>query len=74
VLDRLDEDCVLEQAPLQGLAADGELRAHCHEGFWECMDTYKDAVALNDMWAAGRAPWRGRDPAREGALSVPAGL
>jgi len=39
------------------LAAAGELRAHRHEGFWECMDTYKDAVALNDLWASGEAPW-----------------
>jgi glucose-1-phosphate cytidylyltransferase len=49
---------VLERAPLQSLARDGELRAHRHEGFWECMDTYKDAVALNDMWASGSAPWQ----------------
>ena len=40
------------------LAADGQLRAHRHEGFWDCMDTYKDAVVLNDLWAAGEAPWR----------------
>jgi glucose-1-phosphate cytidylyltransferase len=49
---------VLERAPLEGLARDGELRAHRHEGFWECMDTYKDAVALNDLWASGAPPWR----------------
>ena len=36
-----------------GLAADGELRAFRHKGFWDCMDTYKDAVLLNDLWAAG---------------------
>jgi glucose-1-phosphate cytidylyltransferase len=58
VLDYLEPDSVLERAPLSRLAADGELRAHRHEGFWECMDTYKDAVALNDMWASGDAPWR----------------
>jgi glucose-1-phosphate cytidylyltransferase len=57
VLDRLDADSVLEREPLARLAADGELRAHRHEGFWECMDTYKDAVALNDLWDSGRAPW-----------------
>ena len=51
-------DSVLERAPLQRLAADGQLRAHRHEGFWECMDTYKDAVVLNDLWASGEAPWR----------------
>ena len=58
VFDRLDEGSVLEREPLQGLAADGELRAYRHAGFWECMDTYKDAVALNDLWASGLAPWR----------------
>ena len=50
-------DSVLERAPLERLAREGELRAHRHEGFWECMDTYKDAVALNDLWA--RAALRG---------------
>jgi glucose-1-phosphate cytidylyltransferase len=48
----------LERAPLEALAREGQLRAHRHEGFWECMDTYKDAVALNDLWASGAAPWR----------------
>ncbi|MGN6255494.1 MAG: sugar phosphate nucleotidyltransferase [Solirubrobacterales bacterium] len=58
VSDYLDPDSVLEREPLSGLAADGELRAFRHEGFWDCMDTYKDAVVLGDLWAAGRAPWR----------------
>ena len=40
------------------LAADGELRAYRHEGFWDCMDTYKDAVTLNDLWARGPRPWK----------------
>jgi glucose-1-phosphate cytidylyltransferase len=58
VLDYLQPDSVLERAPLERLAAEKELLAHRHEGFWECMDTYKDAVALNDLWASGEAPWR----------------
>ena len=58
VLERLAPDDVLERAPLEGLAADGELRAFRHDGFWDCMDTYKDAVVLNDLWAGGEAPWR----------------
>jgi glucose-1-phosphate cytidylyltransferase len=58
VLSYLECDSVLERTPLERLAADGELRAHRHEGFWECMDTYKDAVQLNDMWVSGEAPWR----------------
>jgi len=58
VLDLLDEDSVLEREPLARLASAGELRAFQHEGFWDCMDTYKDAVLLNDLWAAGQAPWK----------------
>ncbi len=58
VMAYLGEDLPLERAPLESLAADGELRAHRHEGFWECMDTYKDAIALNDAWSSGAAPWR----------------
>ena len=61
ILDCLDEDSVLEREPLEGMAGDGELRAYRHEGFWECMDTYKDAVQLNDLWSSGRAPWRSWD-------------
>jgi glucose-1-phosphate cytidylyltransferase len=58
VLALLGPDSVLEREPLERLAAAGDLRAFRHEGFWECMDTYKDAVALNDLWASGAAPWK----------------
>ncbi len=58
-LGYLDHDAVLERESLPRMAAAGELRAYRHEGFWECMDTYKDAVALNDLWASGEAPWAG---------------
>jgi glucose-1-phosphate cytidylyltransferase len=58
VLDYLDESSVLEREPLERLASDRQLRAYRHAGFWDCMDTYKDAVLLNDLWAAGRAPWK----------------
>lgn len=64
VFDYLAPDSVLEREPLSRLAADGRLRAYRHEGFWDCMDTYKDAVVLNDLWTAGRAPWRIWDAAR----------
>jgi len=57
VLDQLGPNSVLEREPLAALAAAGELRAHRHEGFWDCMDTYKDAVVLNDLWAGGDPPW-----------------
>jgi glucose-1-phosphate cytidylyltransferase len=51
-------ESTLEREPLEHLARDGQLRAYRHEGFWECMDTYKDAVLLNDAWSQGHAPWR----------------
>ncbi len=57
-LDWIGPESVLEREPLRRLAAAGELRAFRHEGFWECMDTYKDAVQLNDLWAGERAPWK----------------
>jgi glucose-1-phosphate cytidylyltransferase len=57
-LEHIDDDSALERGPLERLALAGELRAYRHEGFWECMDTYKDAVALNDLWDTGAAPWR----------------
>jgi len=60
VFDYLDESSVFEREPLEGLAADGRLHVWRHTGFWECMDTYKDAVTLNDLWA-GQAPWRSWD-------------
>jgi glucose-1-phosphate cytidylyltransferase len=54
----LEDDSVLEREPLERLAAEGQLHAFRHAGFWECMDTFKDAVLLNDIWAGGAAPWR----------------
>lgn len=58
VFDLLESSSVLEREPLERLAADGELRAYRHEGFWACMDTYKDAAVLNDLWESGSPPWR----------------
>jgi glucose-1-phosphate cytidylyltransferase len=54
----LGGDSVLERAPLERLAAEGRLAAYRHEGFWRCLDTAKDAAALEDLWASGAAPWR----------------
>jgi glucose-1-phosphate cytidylyltransferase len=58
VLELIGENDVLEREPLEQLASHGQLRAFRHEGFWDCMDTYKDAVLLNDLWTSGRAPWK----------------
>lgn len=54
----LDEDCVLEEEPLARLAADGELSAYRHRGFWQPMDTYRESKMLNNLWDSGRAPWK----------------
>jgi glucose-1-phosphate cytidylyltransferase len=51
-------DEVLEREPFERLAAAGELSGFRHEGFWDCMDTFKDTQLLNDLWARGEAPWR----------------
>lgn len=52
-----DDSCVLEREPLEGLAAAGQLTAYRHNGFWACMDTYRDYVALNEMCERGERPW-----------------
>jgi glucose-1-phosphate cytidylyltransferase len=50
-------DDVLERDPMERWAGAGALRAYRHDGFWDCMDTYKDAILLNDLWRRERAPW-----------------
>lgn len=49
---------VFEQAPLQGLAQDGQLYTYRHNGFWKCMDTLRDKQDLNQMWQSGSAKWK----------------
>jgi glucose-1-phosphate cytidylyltransferase len=58
VFGYLEPDSVLEREPLERLATAGELGAYRHTGFWDCMDTYKDAVLLDDLWATGDPPWK----------------
>lgn len=59
VLDYIDgDDSVWEQAPLMGLAADGQLMAYEHSGFWQPMDTLRDKHLLEELWASGQAPWK----------------
>jgi glucose-1-phosphate cytidylyltransferase len=58
VHEYLSPGTALEREPLERIAAAGELRGFRHEGFWDCMDTYKDAIALNDLWTAGSPPWK----------------
>lgn len=57
VFDFLAEDSVLETEPFERLAKEEQMTAFFLEDFWACMDTYKDALLLNDLWNNG-APWR----------------
>ena len=58
-LDRLeDDDTVLERAPLEGVAKDGQLMAYRHRGFWQPMDTLRDKMKLDEEWERGEAPWK----------------
>lgn len=58
IFDWLNPDCVLEQGPLDEIAKAGQLALYPHSGFWYCMDTFKEALALNDMWKSGNSPWK----------------
>ena len=53
-----DEHLVLEADPMRKMAANNQLAAYRHEGFWQCMDTYRDWLLLNELLASGEAPWR----------------
>jgi len=58
VFDYIDGDeIILERAPLERLASEGELMAYKHEGFWQCMDTQRDKQKLDELWESGQAPW-----------------
>jgi len=52
------DDTVLEKAPLERVARDGQLMAYKHTGFWQCMDTVREKEHLEKLWAAGQAPWK----------------
>jgi len=54
----IDDTTSWEGEPLAGLAADGELVAHKHDGFWLPMDTLRDKNLLEALWANGQAPWK----------------
>jgi len=60
VLDYIESDDVaLEREPLERLADAGELMAFRHEGFWQPMDTLREKLYLDELWASGKAPWLG---------------
>ena len=57
IFEYLNEDSILEREPLEKLVGDGQLVAYKHEGFWQPMDTLREAEILNEVWNEG-APWK----------------
>lgn len=53
-----DESCLLEREPMERCARGGELRVFEHNGYWQCLDTYRDWMHLNERWQRGQAPWK----------------
>jgi glucose-1-phosphate cytidylyltransferase len=59
VIDYIEGDnTVWERGPMEQLAKEGQLSAFLHDGFWQPMDTLRDKTRLEELWAAGRAPWK----------------
>jgi glucose-1-phosphate cytidylyltransferase len=59
VFDYIDgDDTQWEREPLEQLAKDGQLMAYRHTSFWQCMDTLRDKVLLEELWQSGNAPWK----------------
>jgi glucose-1-phosphate cytidylyltransferase len=54
----LESNITLEQGILESLAAASELGVYRHDGFWQCMDTYRELCLLEDYWQSGTAPWK----------------
>ncbi|MBI2851693.1 MAG: glucose-1-phosphate cytidylyltransferase [Chloroflexi bacterium] len=53
-----DDSCIFERKPLEQMAKDRQLAAYIHEGYWQCMDTYRDWQALTQDWEGGKPPWK----------------
>jgi len=54
----IDDSTTLERDPMEKLAGEGELVAFKHYGFWQAMDTLRDKIHLEDLWASNKAPWK----------------
>ena len=57
IFDYMNEGEELVEAPFQRLAAEGRLLAYAHDGFWACMDTFREKQLLEDMYSRGQVPW-----------------
>lgn len=53
-----DDETVFEKEPLAELARIGELKAYLYNGFWQCMDTKREMLRLEELWDSGKAPWK----------------
>jgi glucose-1-phosphate cytidylyltransferase len=62
-------DMPWERTPLERLAADGQLMAYQHESFWQCMDTLRDKLLLQELWDSGTAPWAAKPEASSATLN-----
>ena len=59
IFDYIEGDStVFEKAPLEIAARNEQLVAYKHNGFWQCMDTQRDKMQLEEMWDNGKAPWK----------------
>ena len=58
IFDYLEPGVMLEGKPMENLARAGQLRAYKHDGFWQPMDTYREAQILNSLWVQQQAPWK----------------
>jgi glucose-1-phosphate cytidylyltransferase len=53
-----NDETTWEREPLEVLARSGQLAAYHHQGFWQPMDTLRDKILLEELWASGKAPWK----------------
>ena len=59
IFDYLEDDAtILEREPLERLAQERQLMAFRHRGFWQPMDTLREKLLLDSLWASGQAPWK----------------
>ncbi len=59
MIDYIAEDATIwEREPMEKLAADGQMSAYKHDGFWQPMDTLREKMLLEDLWASRKAPWK----------------
>jgi len=55
---KVDDNCSLEREPLENLSVDGELMVFPYDGFWQCVDTYRELELLNNLWKSPNPPWK----------------